>query len=249
MFLSKLDGYNEVIGQYYDSQGNPAELPKNPFDVGVSIPVGYSDFSDKPENWVNYSTPFIDGTITGFKDILCMRGIIKPIIASICGADYSNWDALSDEQKKIALTYFPTKIIGAQGFVFFATKSGGSLIAKSYLNSYQKISEPARWNEESGGRYGALSDYVYLNLGKDNGLQAERYAQNDSLDTSYIRRGVVFRAEDNLDGIGDWILSTNGYGATGLKARIESGEFTIKTGISIVEFCTTCIGIVDEGIY
>lgn len=244
MFLSKLDGYDDKSGQYFDLEGNPAELPKNPFYVGVDIPQGYSDFGTIPENWVNYSIPLISQLIIGFKDILNVRSIVKPLILEIAGFDFSNFDNLNSGQKIIALTYFPTKIISEQGFIFFATKAGGVLQANIYIDNYQDLSQPIRRT-----RYNELSKFVYGHLWKDDSLKAERLVQLDALDISFIRRGVVFNSEDNIDGLGDWLQSTSGYVITGLKNRILLGEFTIKTGLPLNDFITACVDIIDNGIY
>lgn len=244
MLLGKLNGYDEVNDVYTDSFGSITELPKESFVVANSLPSDYDDFSDLPENWVNYSLQLIKKGTFGFKDILCARSIFKPLITAICGTNYSEFDDLSDEQKNIALTYFPTKIVDSQGFAFLASKAGSSDNAVFYLDNYQKICEPARKN-----RYNAISNYVYGNLGKNGGLLAERYAQTDSLDISYTRRGVLWESEDGISGLGDWLVSTGDYTLTGLKARIDNAEFTILTGLSSTTFCNNCVIIVENGLY
>ena len=122
MLLGKLQGYNPINQQYTNQDGNVVLLPKPPFVVSVSsLPSDYDDYGT-PENWDRYGKSEL-GSVVGFKDWMSLRVIIYSLITDICGVDYSGWDALNAEQKIIALTYFPTKIITAQGFTFFFTKS------------------------------------------------------------------------------------------------------------------------------
>jgi hypothetical protein len=242
MILVKLDGYDQVTGQYYIG-ADPAELPGLPFIVSDIIPVGYSDFSTLPENWTNYTEPLL-GTFLGFRDWMSLRAIVLPLITAISGADYSTFDNLSAEQKLIALKYFPTKIIGAQGFAFFIGKAGSQDAALGYIDEFLKNAAEAR-----AKRYTAYMNFGYQYLGNLQGIKAESYLRELFLDITYIKRGVLYITEDGIEGLGNWTISDNGYAATGLKARIDSGEFVLGGGIPTTTFISTLQNILDNGIY
>lgn len=246
MILSKLNGYDEVTGQY-SIGGLPADLPMSPFVVGTSVPVvDYSDFGTTPQNWANYAEPLI-GEVVGFKDWLCLRAEIKTLIYAITGADFINWDLLTAEQKVIAMRYLPTKIIDQKGSTFFMTQAGGMYQGKGYLDEYQSNAEVARKK-----RLKTFSDFGYYGLGKDQGLQLERMYQVLALNESYIYRGVMYLLEDSVDGIGDWVMGTNGFGANGLKPLLNAGTFNLLPGFpyTIDEFCSIlATNILENGLY
>lgn len=244
MLLGKLQGYDLVTGQYTDGGGQITNLPKNAFCVEASaLPIDYDDISNLPENWDKYGASCI-GSVIGFKDWMSLRAIILPLITAICGVDYANFDLLTDEQKIIALKYFPTKIIAAQGFTFFATKSGGESSAYLNIDFYLTESEKARQK-----RYDNYVNFGYQYLGAIQGLKAESLLRASFLDVTYIKRGVLYVQDDGIDGLGNWTISDNGYTTTGLKARINSGEFVLGGGIPTQTFIDALIGIVANGTY
>ena len=207
MLLGKLQGYDIDTGQY--TVGGVVEnLPKPAFCVSNTVlPADYDDISSSPEYWDEYSKQFI-GTITGFKDWMSLRAIVLPLITAICGVDYANFDLLNAKQKAITLTYFPTKIITAQGFDFFATQSG------------------------------ALQ-----------GLKAESMLRANFLDATYIKRGVLWIADDGIEGLGNWTIADNGFVTDGLKALIINGTFVLGGGIPTDTFINALIGIIQDGLY
>jgi hypothetical protein len=245
MILSKLDGYNEVSGQY-SVGGIDLELPSPAFVVGTSTPVGYSDFGLTPQNWDSYAKDLV-GEVVGFKDWLCLRAEIKTLIYNIAGSDFVNWDLLTVEQKIIAIRYVPTKIIDTKGSDFFITQSGGLYQGKAYLDEYQTLAETSRKK-----RLKTFGDFGYYGLGKDNGLQLERMYQVLALNESYTERGVMYLAEDSIDGIGDWVMGTNGFGANGLKPLLVAGTFNLLAGFpyTIDQFCDIlATNILENGQY
>jgi hypothetical protein len=243
MLLGQLQGYDAVTG-VYSVEGVADNLPGNPFVVSAStLPSGYDDISSSPEKWHKYGKGLI-GTASGFKDWMSLRAIILPLITSICGTNYANFDDLNAEQKIIALHYFPTKIVTSQGFPFFVTKSGGTANAFSYVENYLNLSEIARSN-----RYINYMNFGYQYLGTPQGLKAESFLRAAFLDTTYIKRGVLFTAEDGIDGLGDWTNNTGSFTTNGLKARIENEEFVLGPGITLQSFIDTLTNILVDGAY
>lgn len=244
MILGKLKGYDIATGQYIDGQGEIVNLPKSPFCVVTSnLSSDYDDISSVPEYWDKYGFQYL-GSVTGFKDWMSLRAIIRPLITAICGVDYSNWDALNSDQKEIILRYAPTKIIDAQGFTFLVTKSGGLQNAYSYLDHYLSKSQEGR-----SARYDAYMKFGYNYLGTAQGLKAESLLRSLFLDVTYIKRGVLYIADDGIEGLGNWTISDNGFLNNGLKARIQNGEFVLGGGIDVNTFINTLQGILDNGTY
>lgn len=244
MLLGKLQGYNIATEQYLDGQGEVSLLPKEAFTVSATtLPTDYDDISSNPEYWDAFG-PALFGEATGFKDWMSLRSIILPLITAICGADYANWDSLTEPQKATALEYFPTKIISAQGFTFFVTKTGGQSNAIAFIDNYLSKSAIAREQ-----RYTAYMNFGYQYLGGAQGIKAESSLRADFLDVTYVKRGVLYIAEDGIEGLGNWTISDNGYSTDGLKARIVSGEFTLLYGMATQTFIDTLQGILDNGTY
>ena len=71
----------------------------------------------------------------------------------------------------------------------------------------------------------------------------------DNLRYKYVKRGVVRTSEDGLDGIVDWLESTDSYIADGLKKMIQDAVLTIKDGTDLTVFIDTCVNIVEHGKY
>lgn len=248
MILGKLNGYDEINDQY-TIEGVQSELPNVPFIVVndiSSLTSEYINYGTSSENWLNNTIDIINSeTIVGFKDILCLRKEILPLIYAIAGTDFANFANLNIVEKSITLKYFPTKIIDAQGNNFFFYYSGGLEQGLMNITYYQEISIKAREK-----RYINIANYVYQYLGKSDGLKAERNAQQDHLDTGYTRRGIVYQSEDGLLGLGDWILSNGDYWSTGLKSSINNNIYTMKINdITVDQFCDNCINIIQNGIY
>lgn len=242
--LYKLEGYNPITKNYVNPvTGESAPLPKIPFIVSQNHPDGYEEFSSI-EDWANYGD-FVLDTHFGLRDYLALRYQIYSRIESICGSDYINWNNLSQKEKQIALKWSNIRIVNTRGIVFYVTECGGQEIASIYIENHLNKSYEVREDRY----YNAFTLFGYQYLGKMQGLKAESYARKDFLDTTYVDRGVVYKSDDGIDGIGDWIQGLNGYSETGLKPRIISGEFVLGGGISVDTFCNTLVGILDEGLY
>lgn len=246
MVLGKLIGYNITTGEYTNGDGQVVNLPKNPFCISsTTLPEDYEDIGSI-ENWNDFGKQFI-GSIVGFKDWMCLRSIIKDLIIAITGSDFVNWDNLNQQQKIVAMTYIPTKIIDAKGSPFFMAQAGGLYEGKAYLDSFQTLAERARTQ-----RLKTFGDFGYYGLGKNQGLELERMYQVLSLDRSYIIRGVLFEAEDDIAGIGDWVMGTNGFSENGLKPLLNAGTFNLLQGFpyTIDEFCSVLSSnILENGLY
>ena len=142
MVIGKLIGYN-IQTEEYIVDGQPANLPENPFAISLTtLPIEYEDISSI-ENWDAFGKQFI-GSIVGFKDWMCLRSIIRDLVIAITGSDFVNWDNLNQQQKIIAMTYIPTKIIDAKGSQFFMQQAGGLYEGKYYLDVFQTNAEKAR---------------------------------------------------------------------------------------------------------
>lgn len=245
MLLGKIQGYDPITKEYI-VDGQPANLPSAPFVVATALPAGYDDFGTVPENWDMYAQDLI-GDVVGFKDWMCLRNEIKTLIIAITGSDFLNWDNLTEPQKIIAMKYVPTKIIDARGSSFFMQQAGGLYEGKAYLDFYQTKAEEARTK-----RLKTFGDFGYYGLGKDQGLELERMYQVLALDRSYVIRGVMYLTEDAVDGIGDWVMGTNGFGANGLKPLLNAGTFNLLPGFpyTIDEFCAVlATNILTNGLY
>lgn len=244
MILYKLTGYNQTTGIYTNPvSGQVENLPNVAFTIADSTPDNYDSF-DEPQHWAKYGSSLIN-SFFGLKEYLSLRWEIYTRIELICGSDYSNWNTLSSEQQRIALIWCNVRIINTQGIIFYITKCGNQDIANNYLGTFLGNSYAARKLRY----YTAFTIFGYTYLGKTQGLKAEGYARHDFLDTTYLDRGVVFKEDDGIDGLGDWILGINGYSTTGLKPRIIAGEFTLGGGIDVDTFCNSLIGIIDDGLF
>lgn len=242
MILAKLQGYNIATGEYL-VQGADNLLPKEAIIVASALPSGYEDISSSPVYWDHFG-PSLIGTTPGFKDYMSLRAIILPLITAICGSDFSNFNYLSTDEKEIALRYFPTKIIASQGINFFFTKASSQEKGLFYIDNYLAVSSVAREK-----RYTAYINFGYQYLGSIQGIKAESYLREAFLDITYVKRGVLYIAEDGIEGLGNWTISDNGFSTDGLKARIDSGQFILGPGITTAAFIDTLQGILDNGTY
>jgi hypothetical protein len=242
MTLYKLTGYDPITNIYTNpSTGVIENLPDTPFKISDTAPVGYESF-DSPEYWAQYGIELV-GFATGLKEYLSLRREIYTRIEAICGADYMQWNNLSATQKQVALKWSNIRIANARGLTFYATECGGTTNAQNYISDFLSKSYQAREMRY----YTAFTIFGYTYLGKSQGLKAESYSRSSFLDTTYVERGVVFKADDGIDGLGDWILGINGFSVTGLKPRIDNGEFVLSSGMSSADFCNTLVDIINNG--
>lgn len=242
MTLYKLTGYDPPTDVYINPiSGQIENLPNTPFVISDIIPDGYDNF-DAPENWAKYAIAMI-GTVFGLREYRSLRWEIYTRLEIIAGADYANWDILTEQQKSVAVEWSNIRIVNTKGIEFYVTQCGGQNEANIFIDTYLKRAQKA----SELRYYMAFTKFGFIYLGKLQGLKAESYARADFLDTTYIVRGVAFKSEDGIDGIGDWILGTNGYSITGLKPRIVSGEFVLGGGMDVDTFCNSLIAIIDDG--
>jgi len=180
-----------------------------------------------------------------FYDWKTLQEIIKAKIEAIAGATYATWALLSATEKQIALKYCPTKIIDGQGLVFFATEAGGAVQADEYIRYYIKSASTGR-----SVRFDKLISYAYNKLGKADGLKAERQLRKDFEKDQFEQFGTLLKAEDGLEGIEDWLLSTATtiYATNGLISRLTNAEFTVDDpALTDQQFCNNCRDIVRSG--
>lgn len=244
MILYKLIGYDPVINIYVNPEtGETENLPSPPFIIADDTPHDYDTF-DAPESWAKYAVGMV-GSVFGLREYRSIRWEIYTRIEAISGSDYANWDLLSSEQKIVALEWSNIRIINAMGFVFYVTECRGQEQADAFIDAYLRKAQKA----SELRYYTAFTKFGFVYMGKTQGLKAESYAREDFLDTTYITRGVVFKEDDGISGLGDWVLGLNGYSETGLKPRIVAEEFFLGGGIDVDTFCNTLIAILDDGLF
>jgi hypothetical protein len=243
MKLGRLIGYDQETDSYTNPvTGQKENLPDMSYKVGESLDSKYEELTGVVD-FHAYASLFI-GTIPLFRDLLSFRLEIYTRIELISGTDYANWNALSAEEKDIALIYCSTRIINSRGISFYATECGGQEIANVNICKFLNMSEAVR-----GQRYNALTNFAYAYLGKQQGLSAEDIARHDFLDTKYMIRGVIFITEDGVEGLGDWVLGLNGYATTGLKPLIIAGTYVLPVGVDVNVFCDALVAIINDGAY
>ena len=244
MKLYKLIGYNNITDIYTNpSTGEVENLPSVGILVSESPIANYEEF-DTIESWAKYGQDLL-GTITGLKDYLSLRYQIYTRIEAICGEDYSNYNLLNEEQKQAAIKWSNIRIANAQGIVFYISKCGSQQVADAYIAEYLTKAEIARQK-----RYDtAFTVYGFTYLGKQQALKAENYARHSFVDAIYIKRGVVFKDDDGVEGLGDWVLGNYSFAGIGLKQRIETGEFNLLYGMTVGVFCDNLINVINNGMY
>jgi hypothetical protein len=244
MILYKLIGYNELTDTYINpNTGEKENIPMPTFTIANTVPDNYSEFNG-PDNWAVYGAGLV-GSIYGLREYISLRYEIYTRIELIAGIDYSLWDNLTAAQKNIAIVWCNVRIVNAKGMTFYVQKCGSQDMANFYISDYLDKSNIAR----DYRYYVAFTVFGYTYLGKLQGIKAESFLRHDFLDTTYIDRGVVYKTVDGIDGIGDWILGTNGFSITGLKPRIIAGEFILGGGMNVDTFCDTLVGMLDEGLF
>lgn len=188
----------------------------------------------------------IIGSGFGYMDWKCHRDLMKGLIESKGGPDYSTYVTnLSSEEKEIAAKYVPTKIVGALGFGQLITDSGGSNEAFAHIDFYLEQASAARYL-----RYKEVVGYVYKWMGKDQALQAEDDVLNNRLKSKYINRGVLKKIDDSVDGFEDWIQSIDGFVTNGLKKKLELSTWILISGApSIPDFCNKITDCIKDGLY
>lgn len=221
-----------VVNDDYDFAGNNA-----------------TDLTDTDENSVinfNKHGEELVGLYENFKDYMCLRDAIKKSVESLGGGDYSSYAALSAEIRGIAARYVPTKIINNLGFSQLVVDTASINNAMSALENYMGNSSTAR-----NTRYAVMVNYAYNTLGKHDGLVAEDEVLQNNLVYKFVQRGRKRQSEEgaNLDGLVDWLESTDNYVSNGLRKNIVDGNLTIKDGTDIDDFIGKCVEIIEDGKY
>jgi hypothetical protein len=244
MKLYKLIGYDPEKDIYKNPKNGLIEnLPDANFFISDKKKAKYEVF-DEPENWAKYAV-YLVGQFLGLKDYCSLRYEIYTRIQAICGSDYSKWDDLSMEQKGVALVWCNIAIVNARGMEFYISECGDKNIADTYISDYMNKSNEARKYRY----YIALTIYGFACFGKAQALKVESNIRASFLNNTYIERGVMFKSEDGIDGLGDWIQGTNGYSTTGLKPLIVGGQISLANGMNADTFCNTLVAILNDGEY
>lgn len=190
------------------------------------------------------------GSAVGFKDWKALRDTQKALIESKMQADYSDYEtALTNDEKECAKHYIPTKISDKRGYDFLVTECGGEAIAEEKVLGY--INEASKAREK---RFDKVVGFAYKHLGKTDGLKSEKNANKDGAVRRFIKRGVLKKDDDGVDGFADWIYSLQTYATDpdikGLDRMIADGDVTIKTpGLLKQQFLDTINDIAEKGIY
>jgi hypothetical protein len=199
------------------------------------------------ENWDIFGYKLI-GSVFGFKDFMSLRSIIKVLIESKCGGDYSTFEStLNNNEKGIAYKIIPTKIVKKRGYIFFSDQCGGDEIASNYVESYIGMAELARKK-----RYLKFVLYVYSELENSDGLKAEKRVRENQLLTQFVERGVMKKSDDDVDGLSDWLNGTSGteFENDSLINSLNIGTYTLNDpGLTKQQFVDNCIGILENGLY
>ena len=199
------------------------------------------------ENVAEYGALLI-GRTSGYKDWKSHRDLLRSLIETSGGADYSTYVAnLSASEKYIAAYHIPTKIVDNLGYGQLVSDSGSVEEAKNNIKTYLKFSAWAR-----AIRYEEVVSYAYQRLGKNQGLQIEDTVRQNDLKGKFIDRGTLRTSEDSVDGFEDYFLSTDSFTAVGLLAKLNDGTYTLVndgSGQTNQEFVNVCVAIIKYGIY
>ena len=177
----------------------PARFEENrEYDVLYSLaPVtGYTDSSNSITAWDCHGQQV--------KDYKFVRAEIKSLAGDLSG--------LSIEEKTIAAQWMcpdpsdpqVSGILGAEYHAYLQNWIDGG-----------KASRLIRWEKMKATAFGLISE----------GYQALNEVLNDNLHEKYLE-GIESLSEDGVDGLKDWVASTNIYSATGLL----NGGYTPKNG-------------------
>lgn len=246
MKLYRYDHYNVGTGKIADGQ---PEIPVYLVQVdSAPEPADYTQIatgSDIITAWHNHALHLV-GTAVNFMDWKCLRDQIKSEIQAKAGSDYSNYIAnLTAEEKAVAAHYVPTTISDKLGFPQLIADSGGVSQAFDNIDNYLERAEEARYR-----RYKEIVGYVYRWLGKVQALQAEDQLTKHRLRRKFIKRGVLRKVEDSVDGFADWVQSEEDHTEDGLKKHLEDNVWTLIAGApSKSAFCQKIVDCAENGIY
>lgn len=195
------------------------------FIVSASVDEGWQDVGTL-ENWDKYSPDFI-GIIYQFKDWKCLRKIISDIVFSIVGNDFSNWNSLSFEEKRIACKYIPNRIPPNLFAETIPDPTERILISVFFdkQSTFARMSRFERGRLEIFGNFIATDCYWVLDKICPN-IQFRYYG------------GIEKESDDGYFGLLDWVnVDLRG-----------SGKIPIS-GLSIDQVCDNILDILQNGNY
>lgn len=193
--------------------------------VSQSVDEGWEDIGSL-KNWDNYSIPFI-GFVTQFMDWKCLRTIISDIVFSIVGPDFSNWNELDEDDKRIACKYMPNRI-PPNLFIATIPNAAERLNISSFFDKQSTIARMSRFERgrlEIFGNFSASDCYWVLDKICPN-IQFRYYG------------GIEKQAEDGYFGLLDWV---------NLDLR-ESDKVPIS-GLTLNVVCDNILDILENGNY
>ena len=173
--------------------GVEADLEFGDYDVNITDDLIYLGTSSVPANYVDHSSieEWDELALHTGRDYKFIRNEIKWIMLGIVGPTFSGWDNLTDNEKKVVAKYVCCpieKVIEQYG-------ADTQLILDDYdLNSMKSREK----------RYQSARMYIFENMELNDAKQI--LVEATPLVTLYIG-GIEGTAEDNVDGIFDWVLS------------------------------------------
>lgn len=193
--------------------------------VSSIVDEGWEDIGTL-ENWDKYS-PYFIGVETGFKDWKCLRKIISDIVFSIVNPDFSNWNGLTDAEKKIACKYIPNRI-PPKLYVEAVPNADERVEMNSFFDKQSTKARTLRF--ERGrlvifGNFSATDCYWVLDKISPN-IEFRYYG------------GIEKQADDGYFGLLDWV---------NVDLR-ESGKTPIS-GLSLNTVCDNILDILENGNY
>jgi hypothetical protein len=193
--------------------------------VSLSVDEGWQD-TGTLENWDRYSPDFI-GIETGFKDWKCLRKIISNLVFTIVGPDFSNWNKLTDAEKKIACKYIPNRI-PPKLYVEVVPNADERLDMSSY---FDKQSTKARMSRFERGRLEIFGNFT----ANDCYWVLDKICPD--IELRYYG-GIEKESEDGYFGLLDWV---------NINLR-ESGKVP-TSGLSLNTVCDNILDILETGNY
>ena len=205
-----------------------------PYIIDDNIISGYTDISSI-ENWHNIGQILI-GQFDYFKDWKCLRSKIKEKVEEKAGFNYSNFNNLSTEEKKIACVYIPN-LINPIDFVTTITSQEERIQISTEFDIKSSKSREQRFKAARIFTFSNLNVNDCMNLINDI---------SDKLTLSYFM-GIESKELDGHDGLFDYIESKTGtiYENNGLLQK----NITPISGLSLLQFSQGLMSILREGRY
>jgi len=171
------------------------------------------------------------------RDYKYARKQIMLLLEVTAGVDYSNFAALSANDKLLACKWAPNKV----GAVNFATTITDAAQRQEILKNFDVSSQFSRQT-----RYNALRIYILSKSQITDALNLLKDADKDGLVQSYVG-GIEGTEQGDPVGLFDFIQAVTGteYQSTGMAAR----AITPIDGSTLASVVTGCMDIIKNGNY